>query len=557
MLKKNLLAAALVAFSQSVLAQQQPPVGGGQLQQIPPAPVPERPAPAIRIEQGSAPANAAADQQRILVNRLQIADARVYSEADLLALTGFKPGSELTLGELRAMATKISDYYHAHGYFLTQVFLPAQEIKDGVVTLNVLEGQYGNITLRNHAKLDDSLPQGLLNGLNTGDTVQIEPLENRLLLLSDIPGVEVKSTLTPGASVGTSDLVVDVAPGRSVTGEVDADNAGNRYTGRYRVGGTVNLNNPTGHGDVLSFRGLTSGEGLKYGRAAYQTQLGRATVGVAYAALEYHLGKEFSALGAHGTAEIASVFASYPLIRSRNTNLYALADFDAKTFQDKVDSTNSVTDKKAQVLMLGLHGNHRDSMGGAGGLTTGALTLSTGKIDIRTPSALAVDQATARSNGSFEKIGYSAARLQNVTDRISLYAGINGQFAGKNLDISEKIGLGGMYGVRAYPQGEGYGDEGYIVNLEARYLLLSKTAPLPGQVHLVGFIDTGTVTINKSPWVAGENRRTLSAIGFGVTWADYNNFAIRAYYAHKLGSAPTLSEPDASGRCWIQAIKSF
>ena len=47
------------------------------------------------------------------------------------------------------------------------------------------------------------------------------------------------------------------------------------------------------------------------------------------------------------------------------------------------------------------------------------------------------------------------------------------------------------------------------------------------------------------------------AIGFGVTWADYNNFAIRAYYAHKLGNAPTLSEPDASGRFWIQAIKYF
>jgi len=90
-----------------------------------------------------------------VINSLHIADAHVYSEADLLALTGFKPGSELTLGELRAMAAKIADYYHANGYFLTQVFLPAQDIKDGVVTLDVLEGQYGNITLRNHAKLND------------------------------------------------------------------------------------------------------------------------------------------------------------------------------------------------------------------------------------------------------------------------------------------------------------------------------------------------------------------------------------------------------------------
>ena len=51
-------------------------------------------------------------------------------------------------------------------------------------------------------------------------------------------------------------------------------------------------------------------------------------------------------LQAHGTAEIASVYGSYPLIRSRNTNLYARLAFDAKTFQDKVDVTASVTDSK-------------------------------------------------------------------------------------------------------------------------------------------------------------------------------------------------------------------
>ena len=82
---------------------------------------------------------------------------------------------------------------------------------------------------------------------------------------------------------------------------------------------------------------LTSGNGLKYGRASYQAQFGKATAGVAYTALEYRLGKEFESLQAHGTAEIASIYGSYPLIRSRNTNLYALVDFDAKTFQDKVD----------------------------------------------------------------------------------------------------------------------------------------------------------------------------------------------------------------------------
>ncbi len=71
-----------------------------------------------------------------------------------------------------------------------------------------------------------------------------QPVESPLLQLSDLPGVSVKSTLVPGASVGASDLIVDVSPGQRVTGSIDADNARNRYTGEERLGGTANLNNP-------------------------------------------------------------------------------------------------------------------------------------------------------------------------------------------------------------------------------------------------------------------------------------------------------------------------
>ena len=398
----------------------------------------------------------------------------------------------------------------------------------------MIEGRYGSITLRNQSKLSDPLATGLLAGVNSGDTIAIAPLENRLLLLSDIPGVNVRSTLTPGAEVGTSDLLVDVTPGKRVSGSVEADNAGDRYTGEYRVGATVNINNPTGHGDVASLRVLTSGSGLNYGRASYQMQFGKATAGVAYSALRYRLGKEFEPLGAHGTAEIASVYGSYPLIRSRATNLYALLEFDARTFQDKIDLTSSVTDKKDPVLMASLAGNHRDGFGG-GGLSSYTLTQSFGDLDIQTPAALAVDAATARTNGTYRKLGFNVARLQRVTDRVSLYGAIYGQFASKNLDISEKMGLGGMYAVRAYPVGEAYSDEGYVATLEARLLLPKFSQRLPGQFHLIGFADSGTGTINKNPWTTEQNRRTLSGAGIGLNWEDYNNFVVNMYWAHKAG----------------------
>ncbi len=322
-----------------------------------------------------------------------------------------------------------------------------------------------------------------LGGLNEGDRVESAPLENRLLLLSDLPGVNVKSTLLPGATVGTSDLVVGLTPGRRVSGEVDFDNAGNRYTGEYRLGAMVNLNNPLGLGDVASLRAITSSSGLNYARASYQLVVGKATAG-------------------------------------------------------------------------SLYGDHRDGWGG-GGLTGYSLTWTVGNIDMLTSAARAIDAATAKTQGHFGKLEFTAMRLQRVTDALSLYGSINGQFASKNLDSSERMELGGIYAVRAYPEGEGYGDEGYVLNLEARLQLPNFSAQQLGRVQLIGFVDGGQVTLHKNPWTPGTKRRSLSGAGMGLVWSDPNDFLVRTYYAAKLGSEDATSDPDKSGRFWMQGVKYF
>ena len=554
MLNKKLLTVVLLGLNHQVFAQQLPGAGS-QIQQLPPAAAPQKASPKIRIERGVAPVTPSANESKILVKTLQVTGAKRYSEAELLALTGFVPGTELSLTDLRGMATKITAFYAKQGYFAAQAYLPAQQIKDNAVTIAVSEGEYGQIILRNQSTLSDKQAYRLLDGLKTGDPITNDPLESRLLLLSDTPGVEVKSTLVPGTVPGTSDLLVDVTPGRSVTGSIDADNAGNRYTGEYRVGATVNVNNPLGLGDVLSFRAITSGPGLKYGRASYQVPFGRATVGVAYSRLEYVLGKEFAPLGANGVASVASLYGNYTLIRSRDTNLYAGLSYDYKTFQDRVTLFSSVTDRKINVLTGSLYGNHRDNFGG-GGVSAFSLGLSAGTLDIQTPAALVADAISARTQGSYGKLAFTASRLQELTNNVSLFAGISGQAASKNLDPSEKMALGGMDGVRAYPQGEAFGDEGYLLNLEAR-LLLPKAEKLPGRMHLIGFVDAGSVTINKNPWAAGLNQRNLAAYGVGLTWNEPGNFLVRMYYARKLGNEAAVSAPDRSGRFWIQAVKYF
>jgi len=401
----------------------------------------------------------------------------------------------------------------------------------------------------------DAAARSALAGLDSGDLITSDALESRLLLLSDLPGASVRSTLVPGASAGTSDLMVDMVPGAPVTGSIDADNAGNRYTGEYRLGATVNVNNPLGLGDVASLRLLTSGKGLQYARISYQVQAGRGQVGVAYSHLRYELGREFASLGAHGTAQIASVFGRYPLVRTRDDSLYLQLAFDAKQFDDHLDAIPATTERNSRVLMTSLFGDHRDNLGG-GGVSSYFATWSMGNLDIDTPATRAQDALGARTQGSFHKLAFSAMRLQRLgTGPFSLYGGLSGQLASKNLDVSEKMPAGGMNSVRAYPEGEAYADQGYLASVELRMDLPPLPAPVPGRMQLVAFADSSTVTLNRDPWLASDNRRTLSGAGVGVNWAAPDNFLVRAFYARKLGSEPATSAPDKSGRFWLQLVK--
>jgi hemolysin activation/secretion protein len=550
----SIFSAALIYLSSAV--GQSLPDAGGQVQQIPPVPTTERAPPEFRFQQSDAQQTLPSSDIRLLVNSLHVAGHTLFSEDELLSVTQFVPGRELSLPDLQAMASRISDHYHENGYFVAQAYIPAQEIVDGAVTIAVLEGHYGTITLRNESGLSDRRAQRILEKLNSGDTIALTPLESRLLVLSDIPGVAVSSTLAPGASVGESDLIVSLAPGRRVTGSIEADNAGNYYTGEYRAGATVNFNNVTGNGDVVSLRALTSGSGMQYGRASYQTPVGRGNVGVAYTAMNYELGEELAVLDAHGTARIASIFASYPFVRSRNSNLYLVAGFDDKRFDDRVDSTSTNTERKVRVGSLGLAGNHRDRLGG-GGVTSYSVTAYSGDVDIITPQALAVDQATAQTDGGFQKVGYELARTQNVTETVSLFASLRGQFASDNLDSSEKIGLGGPYGVRGYPVGEGYMDEAHIVHVEVRKRLLLFDGG-DGHLSLIVFYDAARGTINKNPWTGEDNNRTLRGAGVGLVWEDYDNYRVSVTYAERLGNESVTSIPDnSSGQWWIHGVKYF
>jgi len=493
-----------------------PPPDAGQtlrgLQPENPLEAPE-PAPAPPIETKEAGEQPADGDFRVFVRAVEITGNREVPLKALTPLVAGVAGAERSLTDLRAAAARITRYYRQHGYAVARAYVPAQDVKDGVVTIGVLEGHIGQIRLDNHSRLSDERARAYLDRVKDGGAIKSGDIDRGLLLLDDTPGVGgSRAALQPGASVGASDLLVTLTAAPTFSGNVSADNYGNRYTGEYQFGGALDVNGPLRVGDLLTLGVLTSGRDLQYGRIAYQLPIGAdgLRVGLAFFDLHYRLGKEFGVLDAHGDALSGSVFAVYPFIRGVRGNLTGTAAWEEKSLDDDVGSTDTVTDKRVHLADLGLSGDYRDAFGG-GGVSSLQLSLALGRLDINSAAARMIDDASARTRGDYARLSYDASRVQHLTATTFLRLALSGQFAGKNLDSSEKFQLGGIDGVRAYPQGEGVGDEGYVVKLEAGH-------DFARGLRVIGFYDTGSVTISKTPFGAPgiANRRDLAGAGLGV-----------------------------------------
>lgn len=451
---------------------------------------------------------------RLVVRGFVIEGNQAFSNQTLLQLLNGLPGSELDLSGLRAAAERITRYYQQHGYILARAFLPAQEIDDGVVRIEVMEGRYGRIEVQNQSRVRDSVLQARLSALESEAAVQGNDLERSLLLLSDLPGVEVKGTLRAGEQRGTTDLLVDAQPGPWASGSLEADNFGSYYSGENRLGGSVNLNNPLRLGDQLNLRLLGSDADQRYYRMAYQLPVGpwSTRAGVAYSRMSYELGnKAFKRLEMNGQASIQSVFISQPIVRSRTFDLSAQLQYENKHLRDNIDLFKQSRNKHIELWTLSLGGSRQDSFLGAG-YNQFSLSYGVGHLSFGEAVERRSDRRTAGTGGGFAKANLSLARMQRLGDRFFLQALLNAQWAGANLDSSEKLGLGGAYGVRAYPQGSGSGDQGWQATLELGYALA------PGW-QLSAFADKGYVQFNRLPWTTENNTQRLQSAGVGARWS--------------------------------------
>lgn len=526
----------------NVSTAQTPPDAGRVLQEAKPDRVrPLAPSTDVRIQPPPLPESASGGAQ-VTLRSVSVRGAEVFDEQTLRALLGPVAGQAFDLAGLRALAARITLYYRGKGYPFARAYLPAQDLQSGNLVIDVLEGRYGEVL----AVGDEALlarAQEFLAPLRAGAPIEASALERATLILGDQPGIDLVPVLRPGAAVGRGDLQAQVSAASRLVGQIGIDNHGNRYTGTYRVYAEAHIQQPFSFGDQLTLGAMVSDEQMWFGRVLYSRPLGsdglRGQLG--YSRSAYELAGEFASLQVSGIADVYVLGLSYPFLRSQRSNVIGTVSPQYKVLDDRFDVAATRNEKSSRSLPVGLQFDHRDGLGG-GGLSYGSLIVTLGRLSLDSPALRESDAVTARTQGSFGKLNVDLARLQNLSEGLSLYARAAAQWTDENLDSSEKFVLGGAGGVRAFPSGEGFGDRGWLTQWELRHAAAGVEPYL--------FFDAGRVEINAAPWAAGENRRGIAGAGLGLRYESRDWYASLTAAWRTHGGTPQADSKDQVPQIW-------
>ncbi|MDC6167117.1 ShlB/FhaC/HecB family hemolysin secretion/activation protein [Paucibacter sp. XJ19-41] len=509
---------------------------------------------------------------KALISRVRFSGAEGLADAaELQAWVAGALGQRLSHAELQALAGRVTSRLQAKGFMLARAYLPRQDLSEGELEIAVLAGRLESgpqrVQLGNRSPVADAQLHAIAQAALPAGPVRGEDLERALLLINDLAGVSARSSLERGSEPGSSRLLIKAEPTAALRGNVSLDNFSNRYTGAARASALLSLANPLQRGDSLGLS-LSASTGNKAASASYLLPLTpqglRLSLGASL--LAYKIGAELKALDLHGQARSVGAGLSYPLQRSRAGNVWAQLDIEAKQLSDDSASGN-LRERRLQRLQFALFGNRWDELG-AGGSTEWSLGGSAGKLNLA-GNALdqTVDGLTARTQGGYSKASLRLARTQalDAAGDWAVYGSLSAQLAGGNLDSSEKFGLGGPGGVRAYAVGEGSGDAGWLGSVELRREFRAGER-LRGQA--LAFVDGGRVSLHASPWAgalaAGKpNGYQLGGVGLGLNlYAE--RWQMRAAWARAVGgnAGRQANGLDADGRSarsrlWLQASLNY
>src|SRR5262249_43302478 len=120
-------------------------------------------------------------------------------------------GRTVSQADLLSITTAIDDLYRNRGFFLSRAIIPPQNIVDGRIDIQIIEGRVAEIVLHDN-RADRFGISKLLDPIAHERPSRLQTLERRLLLANDSPGVRIADTTLEEIRANSGDfrLVVTV-----------------------------------------------------------------------------------------------------------------------------------------------------------------------------------------------------------------------------------------------------------------------------------------------------------------------------------------------------------
>jgi hemolysin activation/secretion protein len=473
-------------------------------------------------------------------------------------------GKKVSQADLAAIAGAISDLYRTAGFHLSRAIVPAQDIVDGRVRIQVIEGSITEVALKG----DDAARFGvrpMLGPVLAEHPSRLATLGRQLLLINTRPGVRIADTTIEeiGGPTGCFRLVVEVKTWHIYT-SFGVDNLGSASVGPWQTYAAAAFNSYLLPGDTLAVNlSTTPGDPreLAFGRLSYDVPVGTDGLRIGASALysDVRPGDDRRLFNDSTTTESFEVRGSIVPLQSQRSWLVLTAAFDFSNVRES-DVFGPIYDDHIRTISLTSDYRLQDNFGGNNYFT---MTYRQG-LDIFDASRLGDDLLSHDgASANFSVLDFWFTRYQTLSDAWSVKLAAAGQMASGPLFLSQQFYLGGWAFGRGYGSAEISGDNGIAGSFELRFDQKLNHRYWSGY-QLYSFVDAGAA------WNDGfglDDGLALTSAGAGVRfflWDDLqadigvafplsyrapDNLTRSARLLFSLSSALKLCPERGHGRC--------
>src|SRR6266571_1296211 len=147
---------------------------------------------------------------RVLVRQIRIVGNTVFPMEKLLEVTQRYVNRELATEDLEALRIELTRLYIDAGYINSGAIIPDQKLSEGVITLQIIEGELSTIEISGTTWFRDSYIRNRI-ALGAGPPLNIVALQERLQFLQQDERIaRLAAELRPGVQRGESALLVKV-----------------------------------------------------------------------------------------------------------------------------------------------------------------------------------------------------------------------------------------------------------------------------------------------------------------------------------------------------------